>query len=363
MKTVNVVLTTLPGGSGWQYPRHGYSVISAIPASFGVRLNRRPATPRPVRRGVAPMNAKLSLADLVELLSHPDSGPESGPDSWSELLIVHPARSDTLAPCFMLNADRLQPGADAGLMFQGVAEFLLHKRQRRYASRLAASWDGPRLVACGDSWFHFPILCDLVHQLDRDHAVHCLSGVGNLLHNLVRQNDLRDAIVEQKPDAVILSAGGGELFSAARIRAFVSRFDAARPPAEHLTGYFGQFLVHELIPRMKGLLQSLLSVDSRLPILIHSYAYAIPRNHIWLGHPLRALGIVEPMFQRQIIAALVDRFHEELVALLRQPEFARVHLVDCRDAIGPHWFDELHPNNRGFELMADRFRATLSRLL
>jgi lysophospholipase L1-like esterase len=288
--------------------------------------------------------------------------PDTDPATCIEVLQIDLARSAPLAPCIVINPDRLQADAEVALLVEGVTGLIRRRRQRRYAERIEAGWRGPRLVAGGDSWFQFPLTRDIVHQLEPDHAIHCLSGAVDPLHNLLGQQRLCDAVVEHRPDAILLSVGGGALMDPVRLTAFVKPHAAGLPADAYPTAYLDQFLALELMPRISALLQALRRAAPRTPVLLHSYAPAIPRNFIWLGHPLRSRGIDDNPLQRRIMAAIIDRFHAALQALTRRPVHANVHLVDCRDAIGPHWFDELHPNNLGFERAAQRFRAAIAAL-
>lgn len=300
-----------------------------------------------------------SLSDVVARLADP----EADPADVADLLRFDPARSCALKPYIEFDLDRLEADVDAGLLQEGPMALIRRRRQRRYEARIEAGWRGPRLVAGGDSWFQFPLTRDIVHQLDADHAIHCLSGATDLLHNLLGQQRLCEAVVEHRPDAIILSVGGSDLLDPFRIAAFAKLSAPGPNRADGTTAYLDQFLGSELMPRLAALLHALRRADPAAPILLHSYAPAIPRNFIWLGHPLRSRGIGEKQRQQRIIAAIIDRFHEALAALVVNPVHANVHIVDCRGAVGAHWFDELHPNDTGFEQVSRLFRARIADLV
>jgi lysophospholipase L1-like esterase len=255
------------------------------------------------------------------------------------------------------------PDITTAIGSDSVAAAVRRSRQQRYADRLATGWQGPRLLVDGDSWLHFPLVRDLVVQLDSDHAIDCLAGEGDPLRNPIRARRIGDAIVEQRPDAVLLSVGGGDVLDGFRLPAFIEPFSRRRLAQDYPSAYFIACLHRELLPRIVALIKGIRSIDARVPILLHSYAYGRPRDFIWLGRPLREAGIADPALQRGVVAALVDRYHTALVQAIAIAGLRHVDVVDCRDAVGANWFDELHPNNAGFETIAGRFRAALSTIL
>ncbi len=291
------------------------------------------------------------------------------------LLDSCPGPADVGDPAFQIDAARSQPfqphvdfdrdndSSAARTGGNSVAAWLRHTRQRRYAERMNAGWQGPKLLVDGDSWLHFPLVRDLAAQLDSDHAIDCLAGEGDPLRNPIRARRIGDSIVEQRHDAVVLSIGGRDVLDGFRLPAFVEPFAAGRRAHDYPSPYFSICLDRELIPHIVALLAGIRSIDSRVPILLHSYAHGRPRDFIWLGRPLLERGIGDPALQRAIVAALVDRFHTALVEGVAAARLGNVHVVDCRDAVGADWFDELHPNNRGFEAIAARFRVALARVL
>lgn len=271
-----------------------------------------------------------------------------------------PARSQPFQPHIDFDCATVD-GPDTAA--PSVAAWLRQTRQSRYVERLDDGWNGPKLLVDGDSWLHFPLVHDLAAQLDSDHAIDCLAGDGDPLHNPIRARRIGDAIVEQRHDAVLLSIGGRDILDGFRMRAFVKAFAPGRPAPDYPSPYFIDCLHQEVIPHIVALLAGIRSIDARVPILLHSYAHGRPRDFIWLGRPLLERGIADTGLQRAVVAALVDRFHAALVNGIAAAGLDNVHIVDCRDAVGADWFDELHPNNRGFEAIAARFRTALTRVL
>lgn len=325
------------------------------------RSDRLPCTVRYVRIVAVATVGAGSTCDAPAMASF-DLSSRAGPADGDEPAFrLDPALSEPFSP--HIDFEGKTPDGVSRSGRNGVAAWLRQTRQRRYVHRLDAGWSGPKLLVDGDSWLHFPLVRDLAAQLDSDHAIDCLAGEGDPLRNPIRARRIGEAIVEQRHDAVLLSIGGRGILDGFRLPAFVEPFAAGRCGADYPSPYFIACLQTELMPQVVALLAEIRSIDARVPILLHSYAHGRPRDFIWLGRPLCARGIADPDLQRAVVAALVDRFHTALVAGIATARLGDVHVVDCRDAVGADWFDELHPNNRGFEAMAARFRAALARVL
>lgn len=268
------------------------------------------------------------------------------PADHADMLAIDPSRSEPFRPWVGVVPALLPAPARPA----AIEELVELGRRRRYAARIDGGWAGARLVAAGDSWFHFPLARDIVRQLEADHAILSQAGGPDLLHHPLRQQSLCAAVADARPHAVLLSVGGRDLFAPASMRALADPGNG--------TG-LDRLLDTQILRPLAGLLGQLSAVDPQVPVLLHGYAPAVARGFIWLGVPLFELGVTGRPAQIAFIATLVDRFHAALARFVAQRP--GLDLVDCRDAIGAHWFDELHPNNQGFAAAANRFRAALSR--
>jgi lysophospholipase L1-like esterase len=227
------------------------------------------------------------------------------------------------------------------------------RRQRQYRRKIG-TWQGVRIVSEGDSWFQYPFLLDdVIDQLFDAYAILSLDAAGDLLADMVRQNELVSAVVQERPDVVLLSGGGNDLLGGARLSRMLLPYEASRPPEAYLGEAF-EVNLRQVIADYETLVARLAAVAPATQILCHSYDHAIPANGRWLGRPLAAIGIAEPGLQRHIIWHIVDRFHQALSKLAAS--HANVRLVDCRGVVDDSlWHDELHPANAGFKAVATRF--------
>jgi hypothetical protein len=305
---------------------------------------------------------RITFGRLLELLDDPDTRPQD----VQPYLLVDVDASGPFAPVVVPNPAHVGGDeAEAAVLLAVLNGWSRWVRHKRYREKLARGWNGPKLVSEGDSWFHYPfILPDVVDHLGADHAVFCSAAAGDMLADMVAQDEVVGAIALERPHAVLLSAGGNDLLG--RLQTLLEPYDARRSTVdEYLGGTFDAFL-EALIADYRRFLLRVVAHAHGAPVLCHSYGYALPRRGgRWLGRPLAALGIVDTGLQRAIVRRIVDRFHDRLAAVVSEPTLAgRVILVDCRDAVpADRWHDELHPNEAGYGLVAARFRRTIERVL
>ena len=309
---------------------------------------------------------KISAAELETLLLDPEI-----PDSaLRPYLMVDHSTSRAYRPEVRVNPSRVEgPGPAEGV--RPEAAFLLSplngiarwRRQQRYRRKIDG-WRGLRIVSEGDSWFQFPFLLeDVIDQLFDEYAIFSLDAAGDLLSDIVAQNELLGAVIAEKPHFVLLSGGGNDLLGSGRLTRHIEPFEPGRPAEAYLAMAFEQFL-KSVIDDYRRLLTQLSSSAPDLRVLVHSYDFAIPNNGRWLGKPLAQAGIRDRALQKAIVAAILERLHAALLALAAEMGGApRVEVVDCRGQVGDQsWWDELHPDDAGFAAVADRFRAAIESL-
>lgn len=299
----------------------------------------------------------ISEAELYEMLRDPEI-----PDREIAPYLTEDTHASTaFAPVIRPSPATVEPTMAQGAVLMGNANAIARwRRNERYKARLK-SWNGPKLVSEGDSWFQYPVLLeDVIDQLSSDYAIRSLGAAGDLVSDMVTQNELVATVRAERPDAVLLSGGGNDLLGEGRLELALAHFDPSLSVPDYMTPHFERTLA-QTIRHYRNLLSRLVRNFPGLPIFCHSYDHAIPKRGRWLGRPMKKLEIRDPALQRKLVAHMVDRFHESMKAMLREPMFrGTVHLVDCRKSVRGDWRDELHPNNAGFSRVADLFRASLS---
>ncbi len=296
------------------------------------------------------MKAPISVKQLESMLLDIDV-----PDSAIRPYLVESLEeSNPLHPVVKVNTAKVfttpLEGAIALASLNGIARW---RRQQRYRQKLE-DWKGLRIVSEGDSWFQYPFLLDdVIDNLFEKYAIFSLDAAGDLISDMVKQNELVSAVVQEQPHAVLLSGGGNDVLGGSRLASLIPPFAPGRPAAQYLSPNF-QANLQAVLSDYETLIVRLRAVKNDIRIICHSYDYAIPAQGRWLGVPLARIGIEDPQLQREIVRLIVDRFHAELARLARK--YPNMHVVDCRRVVQSHrWHDELHPNNAGFKAVAALF--------
>ena len=287
------------------------------------------------------------------LIPSPPGAGSLGPDGAVSL---GPDGAPTRPP-FGMAPDRLQGDVAVGGL-NGIARM---RRMLAYRDRIARGWTGLRIVSEGDSWFQYPLLLDdVIDHLMRDHAVFSLDAAGDTLGDMIAQDEVVAAVLAERPHVVLLSGGGNDLVGGGRLATIVRPFDPGRSAAEHVTPAF-ETLLQGVVGHVRRIVQRIGSAAA-IPVLIHCYDHAIPNRGRWLGRPLEAMGIRDPVLQREIVRILIDRYAEALIRLARDPSMRRrLHVVDSRGLVPDDgWNDELHPTSRAFGIVAGLFRTRIA---
>jgi hypothetical protein len=117
-----------------------------------------------------------------------------------------------------------------------------------------------------------------------------------------------------------------------------------------------------------------------LPIIVHGYDYPVPDGRGFLGGwgPLPGPWL-QPGFREKgfgdlqtcvaIAHDLIERFNTMVSGLPAVAGFGHVHYINLRNTLSTDlanykdwWANELHPTEKGFHAVADRFAATIGNL-
>jgi hypothetical protein len=296
--------------------------------------------------------------------------------------------------------------ADEILALRAVAQSrradALQKNQKKMALRVElAAPGGPQtsaefqtagfLAAAGDSWFDYPFH-DVLKLLEDHHGynvestahkgdpIEKIAYAGGQLEDFARKLEkikARGAV----PKAVLVSGGGddvaGNEFGMLLNNAFspIAGWDT-----EVVDGVLNQRILtafSQLLMSITALCQATFGVT--VPILTHGYDYPVPDGRGFFGGwpfpgPWLEPGFREKNFEdlAQRIAmmqVLMDQFNDVVKLLPSQPAFAHVRYIDLRGTLSNRladyqewWANELHPTEKGFEAVTDRFAAELAKL-
>ncbi len=252
------------------------------------------------------------------------------------------------------------------------------------------------LVAAGDSWFDypFPFDDDILVQLHDRHGYNVESSAhhgdriesmpfsGGQLDKFRRCVDkLHDQGIT--PTAVLLSGGGNDFAG----DEFGMLLNTAASP---IKGWNQQILDGLINVRLRNSYQVfILAINElcskilgkTLPILVHGYDYPIPDGRGFLGGGLFPGPWLRPGFNEKLFDDLKDntdsmkvvlnQFNTMLSDLSHDASLGAIHYIDLRgtlssvladDAYQEDWNNELHPTEKGFIAVAEKFANVLATL-
>ena len=324
-------------------------------------MARKSESPKSSRKGGRSKSGKkIQKTITLNELKARMRDPETPIEKIRPYLKIDPQQSRAFAPAVSFDesvVDTEGLEGDLGVRFFNWAS--RRRRAARYRRRVEGGYAGVRIVSEGDSWFQYPFLLDdVIDHLSEPYAVFSLGGAGDLLADMVAEDELTGAIERERPDVFLISGGGNDLLGDGRLKTLLKPFRPGRAADKYPNDQFKSAL--ETVEALyRGLFERLTRQFPGLRILCHGYDHAIPANGPWLGKPMNAIGIEDPDLQAAIVTVLIDRVNamqERLAA-----DFpGGVRHVDCRGLVGPKfWDDELHPTDAGFGTVAARFEAVI----
>ena len=305
----------------------------------------------------------ISYDDLIEKLSDPDADL----DHYLRYMIEVPVpgrMAPELEPNPALVTD-IPPRVEGGVAMGLANWFMKRRRHSKYRRRIRDGWTNPRIVSEGDSWFQYPTsLQDIIDHLMADHLILSLGAAGDELSDMIRQNEILLNIEAEGAKALLLSAGGNDLFDKGQMEDLVETpFPGAE--AEDLVGpTLDAFLAH-IKGQYLGLLRKVHAAFPHVHILVHGYGPAFPRGGSWIEKPLTKAGVPKAI-QHDVVKLILIRFNAMLSDLAQSPEFhgqlAHINVTDIGTE-PDQWHDEIHLDGPTYALVAERFRAELKRRL
>jgi lysophospholipase L1-like esterase len=198
----------------------------------------------------------------------------------------------------------------------------------------------------------------------KDHAILSLGAAGDELKDIRRQREIVFHMQREGASALLLSAGGNDLFDNGQIANPIED-PMVGDTAHDLVGARFQAFMDKMVEQYLKLFRKVHTALPHALILIHGYGPAFPRNGKWIEKPLRAKGIPKAL-QHEIIKLMVARFNQTLSRLAARGEFdgklVHVNVSDIGNKPN-QWHDEIHLDGKRYALAADRFRQVLKQRL
>lgn len=227
------------------------------------------------------------------------------------------------------------------------------------------------LVTEGDSWFQYPKYKKLGIELSKEvkdvidyimdepgYNVKSLDAAGDVIRNMFHLGEYLDTIRELNPDAFIISGGGNDFFE---IFPYMLKSGTSDSIDTYLKiSWKTEIKVIETY--YKGFLDILTEEFPDLPIILHGYDYIMPRaDGKWIGKPMIEKGKLKLDKDRKtLIKLIMDEFNRSISELSKK--YNNVYFIDLRNTVPQDkkfWHDEIHPNDHGFRLVADKFISKL----
>lgn len=302
------------------------------------------------------MTKQITLTELKAKIRDIDTPDEE----IARYLLTAPEQSDAFAPQVRINPELVDDeGVEADVTMRFFNTMSKRRRQKKYHQKIKGGWTGLRIVSEGDSWFQYPFLLrDVIDQLFDEYAIYSLGAAGDLVQDMLDQDEIVQAVRQQNPHVFMISGGGNDLLGDGMLKTALHPFKAGKTAKDYPNATFGK-RIKDIIGVYRSIFTTLLAEFPGLKILCHGYDYARPANARWLGKPMAALGITNKTLQAQIVAEMIDRFNSALVGLAGEFPGSVVR-VSCVNSVGGNWHDELHPNDTGFAQAADKFRAVIA---
>ncbi len=231
------------------------------------------------------------------------------------------------------------------------------------------------IVTEGDSWFQYPRfkrlgitlskeVRDVVDYLIEDDrfAVKSLGSAGDVIRNMFHRSEYLEAIDEYQPRAFVLSGGGNDFFEVFPNMVRKGSIDDVESFLK--TTWLTEIEV--ISTYYRGIFEILANEAPELDIFVHGYDYVMPRpDGKWIGRPMiDTCGLTKDADRKGLIKFIMDRFNKSIEDLCK--DYPNVHFINIRGTVPQDpqfWHDEIHPNDHGFRLVADKFIAKMEEVL
>lgn len=231
----------------------------------------------------------------------------------------------------------------------------------------------PVMISEGDSWFSFPIHKNTIDYLDdmagRQISLLRLEAGGDTALRIIggkQKIKLAKYLERYRVNALLFSGGGNDVVGVDLLPLLKQKL-----PGMTWRDCINQETTNARFDRLRSAYLDLIHLRNEnrpsCRIYVNGYDWAIPSGKgasmwgikvgPWMKPNLEKKGITDPADQQSIIRELLQRFQTMLQALAQQPGFILVSTVGTLAA--NEWNDEIHPTRKGFEKIAEKFRAAL----
>nr|WP_256534092.1 SGNH/GDSL hydrolase family protein [Lewinella sp. JB7] len=194
------------------------------------------------------------------------------------------------------------------------------------------------------------------------YAVKSLGSAGDVIRNIYHLSEYLEAIETYRPRAFVLSGGGNDFFEVFPNMVRPGSVDDVESFLK--TTWLTEIKV--IRTYYEGMLEILTREHPDLHVILHGYDYIMPRpDGKWIGKPMIDTGgLTADKDRKALIRFIMDAFNQSIEDLARP--YANAHFIDVRGTVPQDprfWHDEIHPNDYGFRLVADKFIRKLDEIV
>lgn len=276
---------------------------------------------------------------------------------------------------------------EGAVVFGAVNGLSRTRRMLRFERSVKKHKDRPIIVTEGDSWFQFPFLLkDVIDNLSEKFSVYSVGAAGARTSEMVFDKPeyiqalLKAQQIAGRPvDAFAFSSGGNDILGKVDGNRVLEQIVRRHEPGERVS-LVNAYQEENLEKQMEFLrvgyekiIADIRAIKPDLPLFFHSYDRVWPYNQSnpedqregkWVQPPLSALGVTHFDDQRLITTDLIERFKNLLQNLSQTHN--NVFYVNTGQPLADRldlWHDEIHPNNKGYKMVAEHFIAAIEEKL
>ncbi|MEW7292043.1 caspase family protein [Aquimarina sp. 2304DJ70-9] len=240
-------------------------------------------------------------------------------------------------------------------------------RYRKFKKSKKLLPNSPIIVAEGDSWFLFPFLVkDTIDYVMEKYPVRSIASAGDEIQNYRESGQLLEEIEKERPRYVLISGGGNDIIGPEIIDILIEGLPSGLEPSKYLNENHKK--------KMKDLWGNYNYFFNRIyefkfveQVFIHGYDYVLADldskiiKNGWVNKYLIEKGITAIEDRTNVIRYLIDTFNELLKDITQKHKNATY--LDMRSLVHKdEWYDEIHPNDEGFEKVAGKFLNAINQL-
>lgn len=301
--------------------------------------------------------SQISIEELQKILNNPHTT-EADIASY----FIPSPYSSSMDPVFILNPDFIIPSEREGAqLVNWLNGFMKMYRRNQYFSKIKSPKVKTRIISEGDSWFQYPLLLkDVIDCLmdEEDYAILSFGTAGAHLTNMVGDAEFLQDLRIEDPDIFLISAGGNDLVGNSGIANLLVKKEGVNPQ-EYLDKLALKSFKNKIESQYNALFNLIISEKPTIHIICHGYSYPIPNSGVWLGKPMKEIGITDENLQKKIMAIIFDELSDSIQNVVdKHPK--NIHYLNVKDVVPTNgWFDELHPNNEYYKNVANVFKAKI----